>query len=446
MSKCLTVLVIALACLAGPATASATSHRPTVTGFAFSPASFSVPAPDAASGARAHRVTTIHFQLSRRATVRISISRTLTGRRSHGRCVAPTKALRGHRACTRHDFQGSLTRKTGSGAVTVPFSGILHGRALKVGRYHASIVARARNGRHSRRNSALFKVTRAAAGPAPAPAPAPAPSPPLGGARPSPSNVGVPAGWVPTQTLTSDLNVRQAGAVIQDVDMIGGSIIVSAPNVTIRRVRLQGGKINNFPSSGCGNGMVVEDTTIGPAPGQTRGNDTEGVISYGGYTARRVLVNNRSEGPRVGGSPQCGPVTIEDSFIRITSPIGCNDNSWHGDGIQGYGGGAVTIRNSTVILDEDLCHGTAPFFYPKNQGNTSATIDGLMVQGGGYAFRDGMPGTVNGLKIVNSGWIFGPVDVNCAAISSWNASIVNVDANYQVTGTVRQQSCTGVGN
>jgi hypothetical protein len=442
MSRSLTVLVIALVCLAGPATAAAAGSRPRVTGFAFSPSSFSV----TATGARASRVTTIQFRLSRRANVRVSISRTLKGRRSHGRCVRPTNALRRHRACKRHLVRGSLTRGRRRGPGTVPFSGILHRRALKAGRYRATIVATAGNGRHSRRKTASFTVTRAATGAPPSPAPPPTPSPAPPNAPPTRGNTGVPPGWVPAQTLTTDLHVRQAGAVVQDVDLINSaSIIVEAPNVTLRRVRLQGGKINNFAGSTCSNGLLVEQTTIVPAPGATRANDTEGVISYGGYTARRVLIEGRSEGLRVGGSPQCGPVTIEDSFVRVTSPNGCDDNSWHGDAVQGYGGDAVTIRNSTLILDEDLCHGTAAFFYPKNQGNKSATIDGLLVVGAGYPFRDGMPGTVSGLKIANGSWIFGPIDVNCAAISSWNASIVTINSNYEVTGTVRQQPCNTQG-
>jgi hypothetical protein len=265
------------------------------------------------------------------------------------------------------------------------------------------------------------------------------------GAIPSPSTTGVPAGWLPAQTRTSDLRVTQAGAVVQDVLMQNANIIVDAPNVTLRRVKLQGGVINNFPGSTCANGLVIENSTLEPAPGATRGNDTEGVVSYGGYTARRVLIQNRSEGFRVGGSPACGPVTIEDSFARITSPIGCNGDSWHGDGVQGYGGNAVTIRNDTFVLVEDLCHGTAPFFYPRNQGNTSATIDRLLVMGGGYPFRLGMPGTVSGLKIVNGSWIFGPIDVNCAAIRSWNAAIVTITPDFKVASTVRSQPCNSQG-
>jgi hypothetical protein len=42
---------------------------------------------------------------------------------------------------------------------------------------------------------------------------------------------------------------------------------------------------------------------------------------------------------------------------------------------------------------------------------------------------------------VNRSWIFGPISVRCSALSSWDADIVNINAGYQVTRTVRSQRC-----
>jgi hypothetical protein len=42
---------------------------------------------------------------------------------------------------------------------------------------------------------------------------------------------------------------------------------------------------------------------------------------------------------------------------------------------------------------------------------------------------------------VDDSWVFGPIDVNCAVISPWEAKIVNINADYQVTGIVRDQPC-----
>lgn len=278
----------------------------------------------------------------------------------------------------------------------------------------------------------------------PPPPPTAAPGTPAGPRGfPAPSTTGVPAGWTPSQVLTTDLRVTQPGAVVQDVLLQNATLSVDAPNVTIRRVKLQGGWINNLPGSVCnGNGLTIEDTTIEPPPGQTATKEIEGVVSYGGYTARRVKIWRRSEGFRVSGTVQgCGPVRIEDSFLKIDDS---NDCFFHADGIQGYDGDALTVVNTTVD-GTDLRCGTAPFYYPVNQGNTRADVDGLLVMGAGFPFRDGMPGSVRGLKIVNGSWVYGPIDVRCSVISSWQADIVEIDANYQVTRTVRPQPCNTEG-
>jgi Bacterial TSP3 repeat len=281
----------------------------------------------------------------------------------------------------------------------------------------------------------------AAGSPPPPPALPPGPSVP-----PTPANVGVPVGWVPAQTRSSDLTVSTPGAVVQDILFTRGNLNISAPNVTVRRVKMQGGRINNAPG-GCQNGLVVQDSTFEAASGADRSpaSDTEGVTGLGGYTAQRVLVWNRAEGFRAGGKGSgCGPVLIQGSFARVNSPSGCGD--WHGDGLQGYDGPALTLRNVTIELVEDLCGGTAPFFVPSDQGNTSVDVDGLLVKGGGFSFRNGVPGSVRGLKIVDRGWSGGPVDVKCSVLSAWDAQLVTIDAGFNVTSVRGAQRCTGTGN
>ena len=81
-----------------------------------------------------------------------------------------------------------------------------------------------------------------------------------------------------------------------------------------------------------------------------------------------------------------------------------------------------------------------PFFYPHSQGNTSVDIDGLLVDGGGYAFRLGMPGTVKDLAIVEKSWYYGPINVKCSALSAWQANIVTVAADG-VASVVQAQRC-----
>lgn len=256
---------------------------------------------------------------------------------------------------------------------------------------------------------------------------------------PSPSLSGVPGGWTPSRTRTTDLVVTQPGAVVQDILLVNADLIVDAPNVTIRRVRLQGGRIDNRPGgSPCRNGMVVANSSIEPAPGQNHSTDEMPAFATGGYTARGVEIWRRTEGFRVGGknSGGCGPVRIADSFVTVVDPGG----GGHQDGLQAYDGPAFTIRNTTIDMRE-APDGTAAFFAPANQGNTSAVVDRLLVMGAGIPFRHTIPGRVTGLKIVDKAWYWAPMDVDCSLLSHWDAKIVTIDPHYQVTSTVRNQPC-----
>lgn len=256
------------------------------------------------------------------------------------------------------------------------------------------------------------------------------------GGFPTPTSVGTPPGWTPVTTRSTTLTVTTAGAIVEDIRFTNGAeLLVNAANVTVRRVEFQGGGINNYPGATCRNGMVVEDTSFKPPPGATFAGSNEGAIRYGGYTARRVSIVGYVEGMRVGGNPNCGPVVIEDSYIGVGPPQPCGD--WHGDGIQGYDGPALTVRNVNIVMvfEPSGCGGTAPFFYPHSQGNTSVDIDRLRVKGGGYSFRNGMPGKVLNLEIVE-GWFYGPISVKCSVITQWSASIVTASGTF-----VRSQSC-----
>jgi hypothetical protein len=270
----------------------------------------------------------------------------------------------------------------------------------------------------------------------------PSPTLPPAGVFPNPATTGVPLGWTPKETRTTTLRVTTAGAVVQDIRFVNAGIIVDAANVTIRRVEIQGGRIDNVPGSVCRNGMVLEDVSIIRAPNQITNWNDNPAVGHGGYTARRVEVNGLPEAFRVGGvgSSGCGPVTITDTFARVTAPDNCGD--WHGDGIQGYDGPALIVRNVTLeLIERSGCGGTAPFFYPRNQGNTSATIDRLLVKGGGFAFRDGMPGSVTGLRVAEASYGYGPIDVRCSVVSAWEAQIVKIDTSYRVTAPVRGVAC-----
>lgn len=261
---------------------------------------------------------------------------------------------------------------------------------------------------------------------------------------PSEATTGTPPFWTPVTVRSSDMTVSTPGTVVQDVRFTNGAKLnINAANVTVRRVELQGGWIDTDQP-----GVVIEDSTLDRLAPETNGG--EGVISYCGYTARRVKILDRNEGFRESGCPASQPTTIEDSFARITPPANCTD--WHGDGIQGYYGTNLHVTNVTIDFHEtSSCGGTAPFFYnggPGGSPNGHAYVNGLLLKGGGFSFRLGTPApnSVQGLRIVDGSWRYAPIDVytsdggGCAAISPWEAKIVTVDADWAAT-PVRDLPC-----
>ncbi|MBH5398262.1 hypothetical protein HZZ13_10725 [Bradyrhizobium sp. CNPSo 4010] len=247
-------------------------------------------------------------------------------------------------------------------------------------------------------------------------------------------------------TYTETLRVTERGSVVEDVRLVNADLVIDADNVTVRRVEIQGGHILNDATGGrCRNGLLLEDVSIVRAPGQITTDKDPPAMGTGGYTARRVKIEDLPEGFRVGGrSHGCTAVRIEDSYAKIVSPEICRD--WHGDAVQGYDGPPLMIRNVTLHLAEvDTCGGTAPFFYPHSQGNESVDIDKLLVRGGGFPFRLGMPGSVLGLRIVHGSWGYGPIDVKCSVVRGWEAMIVTIDSANQPTRDVRAQPCNTEG-
>lgn len=268
---------------------------------------------------------------------------------------------------------------------------------------------------------------------------------PSAGGQASPSNTGVPTGWTPVQTINGTYTITTDGAVVEDLRIIGGGIEVDADNVTIRRCEIitASGHINNWPNVTQHTGTLIEDCSLLRTGYNTTSVGTE-AIGTSGYTARRVKIIDVAEGFRAGGSG--GTVTIEDCFVKIIAPDTCSD--WHGDGIQGYGAPPIVISNMTIDYDETGCGGTAPFFVPSGQGNTSVDITDLLITGnGGYLFRCGVPGTVTNLMLDSTSSPFYEwVDVNCGALTSWDAKFVTIDGDYQITSVGSAVACTGIGN
>ena len=263
---------------------------------------------------------------------------------------------------------------------------------------------------------------------------------------PAPGDTGLPAGWTP-QSTNNGMTIDTPGQVVQDVD-VKGDVLVRAANVTLRRVKVEG----RVDTGLCpGNGLLVQDSTIQPPNGATQYPDDGYSMGIGGYTLDNAKILNTPDGPRFGGATLgCGTTTIKNSYVSTAPPANndCNHDPAHIDGMQGYGAPPVVIRRTTIYDPHPPCGEDAGFFFPggPDKGpNSTFNVNGLLIWGGGFSWRAGTPGSVQGLKIVDGSWAYGPVietDKGCRVVSPWEAKIVSADMNTgTITGTVRDQPC-----
>jgi hypothetical protein len=109
------------------------------------------------SARRKPRGTAFRFSLSEDARVTVAIQRALRGRRANGRCSL--RAGRGRR-CTVHRRVGSLVRTRAAGTARVAFSGRIGRKALRPGRYRATVRASDAAGNAARPRTIAFVVVR----------------------------------------------------------------------------------------------------------------------------------------------------------------------------------------------------------------------------------------------------------------------------------------------
>lgn len=231
-------------------------------------------------------------------------------------------------------------------------------------------------------------------------------NPSLGG-YPDATNTGVPVGV--TLTNSGPLNITTNGAVIQNLNIVNGSIAVNANNVTIRNCRIT--TYDYYPIENMGTGLVVEDCEItGTADAVTA------AISFGNYTARRCNVSGSADGFKANSN-----VVIEDCYIhglRVTQ------NS-HNDGIQSTGGSNVTVRHNTIDTN------TAGVAIQFGSSDTGWLVTNNLVRANGWAFNGGS-GTSNCTFTNNrfarvAGW-YGPVSLGGSG-NTWSGNIYDDTGN-----------------
>jgi hypothetical protein len=170
--------------------------------------------------------------------------------------------------------------------------------------------------------------------------------------------------------------------------LVTGSIAVTAPNVTIRNVKLvnrdtwyairvtPGGIWERSDAN-----LLIENSEI-----DLGGVYTVKGIAFNGYTARRVFFHNGADCAHFGENvviedSMCvlGPDTDGDGWPDTTSFCGGDD---HFDGFQSDGGRNITLRHNTI---RNPCGQTSGILMSSNTSSIRdvSIVDNLMA-GGGY--------------------------------------------------------------
>lgn len=110
---------------------------------------------------RGRRGARLTMRLSEPARVTFRVQRLARGRRHGKGCVAPRRADRGARRCTRRiRVRGRFRATAGEGRTRLTFTGRVAGKALRRGRYRLLGRAKTRSGDRSPRAVARFRIVR----------------------------------------------------------------------------------------------------------------------------------------------------------------------------------------------------------------------------------------------------------------------------------------------
>lgn len=203
---------------------------------------------------------------------------------------------------------------------------------------------------------------------------------------PDPTHTGVPPG---TELATTNgvVTLSEPGQVYKN-KQVKGSIIVTAPNVTIRNVRLI--NTNPYYAISVKNDDDWDNTqanlTLDHVDIDLGGGYQVKGIAFNGYTARNVLFHNGADCAHFGDN-----VVIENSLCVLgpdTNGDGQLDGdgfcsgSEHFDGFQSDGGHNITLRHNTI---RNPCGQTSAIILGTNTSPIdTVVIDNNLMSGGGY--------------------------------------------------------------
>jgi len=208
---------------------------------------------------------------------------------------------------------------------------------------------------------------------------------------------------------------------------IAGNLLITAYNVTVRNSQIDGWVDDQYGNAYYS--YTITDSTVG----KPTGCDSLPGVGQGSYTARGVLVQNHSHGFQADGSD----IAIHDSFALI-----CSNPGDHSDGIQSYGAGNNIVLDHNTLDERGVTDITAPIFLTDQQNNVTVTNN--LVAGGTYSIQVkhfGGTAVVTGNRMVDKSWVYAPVESECSRLTWSDNTLVTIDANYAVTGTVGSLPC-----
>lgn len=279
---------------------------------------------------------------------------------------------------------------------------------------------------------------------------------------PTATTVGVDAipGWTPTATVVDDnVTVTEAGAVVEDLRIVNGVLIVRAPHVTVRRCETINGGFTNDYGLTVYNDCTFEDCTARATP-PGLGTPLNAAWGNAGYTCRRCAVIDTNEGWHTGASAASGftladptdpkqfKVRLYDCFARITGPPDCSELGidYHGDVLQCFdgsnGGVPLVIRNCAFYSNDDLpdCGASAILGcgYPQSQ---PIDLDGCIMYGAAISYHNDCGGKVRNLYIVEDAAVFFGLGVDDAGWTrhdpdNWSAWNVTLTPDGQIASKV----------
>jgi len=171
------------------------------------------------------------------------------------------------------------------------------------------------------------------------------------GIKPTATNTGVPAGFIPTP-VNGDMMVTQDGAVVDGKD-IYGFLVIAASNVHVTRSVVRGHATPYTQNTGViridsGTNILIEDVEIAvAAPSAT----VDGLWGDH-FVGRRLNIHGGVDGLKLGSNS-----TVECSYVHDQSSFASDPNQGggptHNDAIQILDGTGIRIAGNQLVAAKD---------------------------------------------------------------------------------------------